>query len=142
MLYKYAAIALAILAAYGYGRYDGTRLTRAEHTEQQLSIARNELRAIDKLQDKWKAAEDELHAKNKALDTRLRGAIAELRNRPSRPAASEATAPERKCEAATGAELSREDAAFLVREAARANRVVNALALCQREYEELRSLAP
>lgn len=74
------------------------------------------------------------------LNTDLARAVDELRNRPERPAgprpaASNPTAPT----ACTGAELYRPDAEFLVREAARAQRVLLEREACHDKYDTLRS---
>jgi hypothetical protein len=58
-----------------------------------------------------------------------------LRDRPNRGDLPRDTAP---CGAATGAELSRQDAEFLVREAARADAVTLELNYCVAQYNSLR----
>lgn len=62
----------------------------------------------------------------------LRHDIERLRQRPERPtvAAGVPTAPRPDCAGATGAELSRTDAEFLVREAARADDIRAGLVAC------------
>ena len=66
----------------------------------------------------------------------LRAALDSLRNRPQRPAAGGGDVPTGGSDpvACTGAGLHREDAAFLVREAARADGIRLQLAACQAAY--------
>lgn len=91
----------------------------------------NELRAdADKLA---KEKQDEIDRVN----TRLSDALERLRQREARPAAvsSGASTPAASCKGATGAELFREDGQFLVREAARADRLIAALLQCYQQYD-------
>lgn len=72
-------------------------------------------------------------------------ALAGLQNRPARPAASPGTVPaaSASCKGATGADLFRDDASLVVREAARADQIRAALAQCYSQYDAARgSLAP
>lgn len=98
-----------------------TAQIQARAKEQQLAITAN--RVAEK-------QDAELRKIRGALDT----AIGQLRQRPSRaelpPAAT-------TCQAATGAELSAEDAEFLAREAARADELRAALSACYDQYETL-----
>lgn len=74
-----------------------------------------------------------------SLNTRLGTALSSLSERPQRPSGSPQSAPAPSPRAgATGAELSREDAEFLVREAARADSLSLALGQCYRQYEQVR----
>lgn len=68
------------------------------------------------------------------VNARLRVALNELSERTSRITTS--TNPT-DCEGTTGRELSREDAEFLTREAARAERLRQALGACYVQYEEV-----
>lgn len=73
-----------------------------------------------------------------ALDTRLAAALDELRSRPDRPAAGDPAASQPAPGAAcTGAGLYRPDAAFLVREAARAQRILAERDYCHDRYDAL-----
>jgi hypothetical protein len=58
-----------------------------------------------------------------------------LHSRPSRSSMSSDTAT---CSGATGAELSREDAEFLARESARADKAVASLNMCISQYNSLK----
>ena len=80
-------------------------------------------------QEKANAAIRQQAADQAAINTRLRADLASLRHRPERtsnlPAVSDSS-----CSGATGAELSRSDAGFLVGEAARADEVRAGLIAC------------
>lgn len=86
-----------------------------------------------RLQDK-ENEKDRIAAK---LDT----AVASLRDRPERAARpGTPTAAASNCKGSTGAELSRPDAEFLTREAARADGVRADLAACYAQYDDARAL--
>ena len=81
-------------------------------------------------------ADTELVNKNaeiQTIRTELDRALNELRKRPSRVPVPNATGA---AKGATGAELSREDAGFLAREAARADALRAELNYCYRMYRE------
>jgi hypothetical protein len=73
------------------------------------------------------------------VNARLRVALSELSERTSRAATSQSTTD---CKGTTGSELSREDAEFLTREAARADRLRSALNICYQQYEEIENGKP
>jgi hypothetical protein len=75
------------------------------------------------------------------LDTRLAAALDGLRNRPDRPGASDMPTDTGAASATgcTGAQLYKRDGEFLVRESARADRLLADLAQCQDQYEAARS---
>ena len=73
----------------------------------------------------------------RAINSRLSSTLEQLRQRPER-----LPDPAPACEGTTGAELSRPDAEFLAREAARADRLRQALAACYQQYDEVRNGAP
>jgi len=73
------------------------------------------------------------------VNARLRVALSELSERSSRSTTSQDTAD---CKGTTGRELSREDADFLTREAARAERLRQALGSCYVQYEEIQKRSP
>lgn len=70
------------------------------------------------------------------LQRRIDALADSLRERPERPAESAAAPGAAHPLACTGAELYREDAAFLVREAQRADQLRADLAACQAAYEQ------
>lgn len=74
------------------------------------------------------------HAKVKDINTRLESMLDQLRQRPS---ASSVSDPSRDCKAASGSELSREDAGFLAREATRADQLRSALEACYLQYDSV-----
>lgn len=69
----------------------------------------------------------------KSIRNQLDRALVELRKRPSRSGVSNSSSP---AKGSSGADLSREDAEFLVREAARADDAVAQLLYCYRMYDE------
>lgn len=102
------------------------RLTIAQGVEQ----AQREARNIE--QANQGVVNHALYEQNTALAgnaARLQRELERLRNRPERPAGM-SEAPRPACAGATGAELSRPDAEFLVREAARADDVRAGLVAC------------
>lgn len=74
-----------------------------------------------------------------SLNGRLSVALDGLRQRPQRPPSpsKDSTAP-CDCQGATGSQLSREDAEFLARESARADRLRAALEQCYQQYDSVR----
>jgi hypothetical protein len=71
----------------------------------------------------------------KDLNSRLGSALSGLQQREARSSSTDTT---RTCSAAKGSELSREDAEFLAREAARADTVVGDLNYCIAQYNLVR----
>ena len=80
-------------------------------------------------QEKANAAIRQQSADQAAINTRLRADIASLRHRAD-PAPDLSAVSDARCAGATGAELSRSDAEFLVGEAARADEIRAGLAAC------------
>lgn len=133
-----AALAAALLFAYNKGSSD----KEAEHVqaEQKRKLAEQAERLedyavlVEVIQEQHNA-EKEAAAKrdqaNQATAAKLADVIAGLRNRPDRPPTS-AVPPATPASqpGATGAELYRPDAEFLIREAARADRQQDALREC------------
>lgn len=105
--------------------------------EKAVTDARN--REHELIQESYRI-EREKNEQIKALDKRLASALDSLRQRP--PRASSSGKPSGgspcDCQGTTGASLSREDAGFLVREAARADRLREALDACYKQYDEVR----
>jgi hypothetical protein len=75
-------------------------------------------------------------AKIKNLNSRLQSVNAELQHRKKRDSYNPTDTA--ACSGATGAELSKEDAEFLAREASRADKVVEDLNYCIAQYESIR----
>lgn len=70
----------------------------------------------------------------------LGSALDGLRSRPERPAGGMPADPRTACAGASGAELSRADAEFLVREAARADGIRAGLAACYEVIDALKEV--
>jgi hypothetical protein len=94
-------------------------------------IAAFEIAAVN--QEKANERANRLEESRRGIQSRLDVALERLRHRPDRM--PDAARP--NCQGATGVELSRPDAEFLEREAARADRIRAALGTC---YEHVDSL--
>jgi len=84
----------------------------------------------------------EKNAKIQAINSKLNNAIAELRQRTTRPESNSentSSTPEIR-EYCTGTQLYREDAEFLTREAARADKILAERDYCYNQYERAREL--
>lgn len=77
--------------------------------------------------------DDALHA----INTRLAADLERLRNRPERPAGGVVPSDPAAGAACTGAQLFRDDAALLVRESARADRILTERDHCHDRYDAL-----
>lgn len=111
----------------------------AEYTKKLLEaseLAREREQVMMASADKLRKDKD---AQIASLNTRLGAALSSLSERPQRtPSASKDTPAPCNCSGATGANLSREDAEFLVREAARADKLRSALDQCYKQYDSVR----
>lgn len=111
----------------------------AEYTKKLLEaseLAREREQVMVASAERIRKAKD---AEIASLNARLGSALGSLSNRPQRPPSSPQGTPAPSVGAgATGAQLSREDAEFLVREAARADSLRLALSQCYRQYEQVR----
>lgn len=111
----------------------------AEYTKKLLQaseLAREREQVMMASADKLRKDKD---AQIASLNTRLGAALSSLSERPQRtPSASKDTPASCNCSGATGANLSREDAEFLVREAARADKLRSALDQCYKQYDSVR----
>ena len=109
---------------------------RAEQRAQAAAAALAKERAWQDAADKLKEVQD---AEIRSINTRLHAALAELRKRPTRPAAPPAAAAVPDVagspQGCTGAGLYASDAEFLVREAARADEIRAAYIQCAAQYE-------
>lgn len=147
-----AAAAAALAGLYFWVHHDGVVVGRNEvqvkwdaqtvqvEAAKAKLIADNAL-AIKKLQEN---ADEERVQYEKALadmSTRADRLATSLRNRPNRPASvGGVPAPASTCVAATGAQLARGDAEFLVRFATDAARAQIAAEQCQAAYNAARAL--
>lgn len=118
---------LLLCAACGLGGYrHGVSVTEARHDADALKL----VQAAIKIKEAWNddlATQRQRQADEvRAINARLADALERLRQRPARmPEPARET-----CKGATGAELSGDDAGFLVREAARADELREALRAC------------
>lgn len=110
----------ALVNKYQQAQIDAEQKSRKKEQEVQA--------AFDKERDKKNA---EIRNIRRDLDA----ALVELRNRPARATVSNATS---NGSGATGAQLYREDAEFLTREAARADEIMAHLKACYASYEKAR----
>ncbi|MDR7094163.1 hypothetical protein [Hydrogenophaga laconesensis] len=131
------------VAAFFYGQHIGEQAIKLEMADQRANASENArhveagFRAKERanaqtMADIEKKARDE----QKALSDQLAAAHRELRNRPERPtgdAMSKSPSGQLGC---TGAQLYRQDLAFLLGEAARADGLRIALSRCQAAYDE------
>ena len=121
----------ALLAAFSAGwlinswRYDSMY----------LKMYKNSQNVQNQLQNRLDEEREKKHAEIKVIDSKYKSVIAELRNRTDR-----GTAIAKNGKACTGAELSREDAEFLVGEATRADKIVVELNHCYTTYENARKI--
>jgi len=145
---------LAVAAAGAGGLYKGHELGMAkvqqawdkEKTKQYAAYAEAQEAARQKEQD-LQASADKLRkdkdAEIRNINARAAALANSLRERPSRPTAEASAVPSTASAgcaptSCTGAGLSREDAAFLAGEAARADELRAALKQCHAQYESLR----
>jgi hypothetical protein len=125
---KLAAGALLLLSVF----YAGWHLRdvdfmayKATIIAQKATIEKEQQAATDKIKK-------EKDAQIEAINNRLVDAISELRKRPSR---ADQASHGQSC---TGGSLPAEDAEFLIREAARADKIRAGLAACYDQYEALK----
>lgn len=139
--YLILAVVLAFVANGFYWNAKGSNSADARWT---AKITAERLQATEAAREKetmWQGVVNET-AKNyqvklagvrRNLDTALDG----LRDRPDRPGNLSAN-PRTDCKGASGAELSRQDAEFLVREATRADEIRTGLESCYAYADTLR----
>ena len=107
----------------------------AEEVGRVLTEARNREKSLLEASERFRKDRD---AKVKDLNRKLQSVNAELQQRKKRD--SRESTDTAACSGATGAELSREDAEFLAREAARADTVAENLNYCIAQYNKLRNV--
>lgn len=95
--------------------------------------ARNKEKVLQASVDNERQIKDE---KIRSINTQLNSALEQLRQRPTRESNSKSTCD---CKGANGSKLFREDAHFLTREAARADRAVTELKSCYASYDAVRN---
>ena len=130
-----AAVALFLAGWLGNGwRWEAKYVSlQKEYSDAIIEANREARRQEQLLQAKADTQLVNKNAEIKTIRTELDRALDELRKRPSRVPVSNAPGA---AKGATGAELSREDAGFLTREAARADALRAELSYCYRMYDE------
>jgi hypothetical protein len=133
---------VGIVLAFGIGwTINGWRLN-ADIASLKASYAEDRGRVLEETRNREKSlleASERLRkdrdAKVKDLNRQLSTALGELHNRQTRN--SRESTDTAACSGATGAELSKEDAEFLIRESSRADTVVEQLNYCIAQYNEV-----
>ncbi len=108
------------------------KASQAEEVARYYQAARTAEKALIEATEGIRRQKD---AEIKVIAGKLQSALGELRQRQERPSSADTA---RDCKGTTGAELSRQDAEFLAREAARADQLRSALELCYRQYDTVR----
>ena len=122
-------VILSMLGAAAWFIFEAGADSIRAGTAETVRLAVKKARETEKKkQEKVNATIQKQYDEQAAISARLSSDLVRLRNRPSRrylPDNSRAA-----CKGATGAELSRSDSDFLVREAARADKLRTALKAC------------
>jgi hypothetical protein len=113
-------------------RISGLKASYAEAYAKAEADARKREQELRVSADKLRKDKD---ARIQSINSFLAIALNSLRNRPSR---NDLSADSSSCAGATGAELSRESASDIIREAARADQTVEMLNYCIAQYNSLR----
>jgi len=131
--FKLIAYIVAVVLTFSAGwTVNGWRYQKKEAAQkiaQEQAIAAKE-KENQQAADQIRREKD---AQINAINNQLADALIELRNRPSR------TQITNNGQGGTGLSLSAEDAAFLDREAARADGLRTALAACYKQYDEVKN---
>jgi hypothetical protein len=129
IIYVKLAICALLLLGSGYLGYslESARFNRykANQIAQTQAIEKEQQTSADKIKK-------EKDAQIEAINNQLVDAISELRKRPSRTQGSS------NGQGGTGLSLSAEDAGFLIREAARADKIRAGLQACYDQYDALK----
>lgn len=135
------ALLTLIIAFVLNGFYWNAHGSNAEHARMVAKLESERAQALQKARDtetQWQEEVNEVTTKQAEklaeVQHHLDVAIISLRDRPKRSATLPDT-PRVECSGATGRELSREDAEFLVREAARADTLRAGLEACYAAYD-------
>ena len=131
IVYRAVGAAVAETKATLQGEYTKKLLEASELSREREQVMVSSAEKIRKEKDVQIAS----------LNGRLSTALDGLRQRPPRPPSSPKDTPAPSVgTGATGAELSREDAGILIREAHRADTLREALNQCYRQYEQVRQV--
>lgn len=122
-----AGLALAIFLWYSGYSFEASRFERykAQQVIETQAKEREYQAAADKI-------EKEKNAQINHINAQLVDAISELRKRPSRAQGAA------NGQGGTGTSLSAEDAEFLIREAARADKIRSGLNACYQQYDSIK----
>ena len=127
------AVALAV-GAFFYGQHVANVEWTAKIEKERADATAKARQVEQSMQESVDAIVNHLSAERDHVAGERDRALRELRNRPER-ASGVSEAPRPDCQGATGAELSRADAEFLVGEAARADAQRAALAACYEAFD-------
>lgn len=136
--HKIIALAVVLVALWGIHEYDkavAVAEAKAELTVRMEEYAEKTERATKALEASHRSALKDKNAKIDSIERQLADTIVRLRDRPVRPDVVTITEIRESC---TGAQLYREDAEFLAREAARAERVLEERNYYWQQYEQAR----
>lgn len=135
------ALLTLIIAFVLNGFYWNAHGSNAEHARMVAKLESERAQALQKARDieiQWQERVNEVTKKQAEklaeVQHHLDVAIISLRDRPKRPATLPDT-PRVECAGASGRELSREDAEFLAREAARADTIRAGLEACYAAFD-------
>jgi len=99
----------------------------------------NQVLQVQKIEREQQATADQIRKKKdvqiEAINNQLANAISELRKRPSRPSEAVIGSTIQGC---NGSQLYAEDSIFLVREAARADKIRAGLEACYKQYDSIK----
>lgn len=132
LLFVVMCLLVVALPSYDYGR----RSVRAQWDAEKASLVTAQRTKEAELQ----AGMDKLREDKRRETAKLQRTVAaltdSLRNRPERPAVSEVASAGDAGRGCTGAELYREDAALVISESERAEKIRLQLIQCQKMYRE------
>lgn len=136
---KYGAVVFTLVAVYSLYVSQINKAKEEVHKEYQMKIAEIEKQSIEAQGELLLSALQVEQEKNETIERITRDAdavIRSLHNRPIRPSETNTTASvESSC---TGRELYKEDGEFLVREAARADKILEERNYWFAQYENAR----
>jgi hypothetical protein len=128
--YICAALTLTTVLGFGYGKYEANKLEA--YKVAQVKIVQEKQQEYQTQSDQIRRSKD---AQIEAINSQYVDAISELRKRSSR---SQAPTNGQNSPGTTGATLFAEDAEFLIREAARADKIRIALESCYKQYDSIK----
>lgn len=130
-----AGAVVLLIVTHGYAYVKGGSAKETEHKAALLAAEQKARETEQTWQGAVNAIVTNLEAKRAVTQRNLDTALNSLRDRPERHLPG---APRVDCKGATGAELSRQDAIFLIWETARAERLRGALEACYKQYDAVR----